>query len=1153
MDAAISSPAAVAAPAEAPLAAVPADRITELYRGAIFTDETSRAARDRIHWMCAQCDGERVLDVGCSQGIASILLAREGFKVTAIDTHPESIAFARREIEAESRQVQQRLTLIETDLASLPEVPTYDTILLGEVIEHQARPERLLRAAKARLNPDGRLVCTTPFGLHPHPDHKVSLFPRHFAEFASSVGLAMRSMIADGRNIFCVFARADAEMTCPPADLVSIMERATLESQALLLTRINELSGEMRRKMSALKTAQVKLAQITREGETLRTAARASAAELLEQRTRGDNLNEAVFKLKAQHAKELAEAATALQNERGVRETVNEQRLAALDELEAAREALTKAEEAREAHRLASFDELEAARGAITRAEESHKADRLASLAELEAAREALAKAEEAREAQVIAVTRDAKVAADAIEARMSDEVHLARIKAERRVHALAAAHKYELTKLDERYDKLLARLRLTQASFAEAKATTSYRLGRLLVRGFKSPKDFVGLPLNLARLARDVMRRRRTRALLAVQDDPGAPDAPTTTIAAKVASEPERTSAPPVKTTRRSELAAKPATPVRNAAKVTPVPDTFGPEALGIELQSGGVAAVRARLMAPGADVPASTRALAALELGRFVTKSAGAETDFALASLALEFDRSEPVLRGYFWAAQRSSQMEATYAAFRELDAIYTRHPEPRFEALREKLQRSPAVQLQAFELVVSSPVDAIEPIANRICYVLHNSLPYSSGGYATRAQGVSGGLKAAGYEVVTVTRPGFPIDTKPELRGTVIPLEDQIDGDRFVRILEPERTPGMPVLPYMKAAAEAVERKLRALRPAAVIAASNYRTALPALIAARRMGVPFVYEVRGFWEVTRISREPEYQDTPAYAAQSLLETKVAQLADHVFTLTGPMSEELIKRGVPADKIDLLPNSCDPERFVPRPRDEALAALHGIPNGTPVIGYVGTFVDYEGLEDLVLACAMLKQRGLTFRLMLVGNENASGTNTGPITAEILRIANAEDMCDWLIMPGRVPHEMVEAYYSLIDIAAFPRKPWPVCEMVSPMKPLEALAMEKAVLVSSVRALVEMIADEHTGLVFAKGDVASMADALAKLIGDPALRARLGRNGRSWVCAERTWTQVGRKLDERLRVLSSGGPKAACDSTARQRLEGQSAAPAGP
>jgi glycosyltransferase involved in cell wall biosynthesis len=281
---------------------------------------------------------------------------------------------------------------------------------------------------------------------------------------------------------------------------------------------------------------------------------------------------------------------------------------------------------------------------------------------------------------------------------------------------------------------------------------------------------------------------------------------------------------------------------------------------------------------------------------------------------------------------------------------------------------------------------------------------------------------------------------------------------------------------------------------------------------LIAAKKLGIPFIYEVRGFWEVTRVSREPEYSYTSNYHLMVLYEALTAKHSDHVFTLTEPMREELVERGVDGSKITLLPNSCDPTRFTPRDRDLDLASTLNIPSKVPVIGYIGSFVIYEGLEHLAEACSLLKKKGIEFRLLIVGNENTSGNDRGPITQEILGVAKEGEFSDWLIMPGRVPHDKVESYYSLIDIAPFPRKPWPVCEMVSPMKPLEALAMEKAVIVSSVRALVEMVKEGDTGLVFNKGSIESLAEQLELLISNPELRQKLGENGRRWVESERTW-----------------------------------------
>ena len=330
-------------------------------------------------------------------------------------------------------------------------------------------------------------------------------------------------------------------------------------------------------------------------------------------------------------------------------------------------------------------------------------------------------------------------------------------------------------------------------------------------------------------------------------------------------------------------------------------------------------------------------------------------------------------------------------------------------------------------------------------------------------------------------------------------------------------------------MLSAAEKIEDRLRELRPELVIAASNHLTSLPAQIAAARQGTPFIYEVRGFWEITRASREPEYLDTEAYSVQARLEAISADSADHVFTLTGGMREELIRRGVSGAKVTLLPNSCLPEQFLPQPRDRQLAEALNIPEDVPVIGYIGSFVQYEGLDDLARAAAILKGRGVEFRLLLVGNENVSRQEKGPITAMIEAVATESGLADWLIMPGRVPHDQVAMYYSLIDIAPFPRKPQLVTEMVSPMKPLEAMAMQKAVAASSVAALAEMIRDGETGLIFEKGNPGALADVLQRLIEDPELREKLGRNGRTWVETERSWPQTAvLAQNEITRVLAS-------------------------
>ncbi|MGE6474986.1 glycosyltransferase family 4 protein [Psychrobacter sp. NPDC078631] len=479
-----------------------------------------------------------------------------------------------------------------------------------------------------------------------------------------------------------------------------------------------------------------------------------------------------------------------------------------------------------------------------------------------------------------------------------------------------------------------------------------------------------------------------------------------------------------------------------------------------------------------------------------------------------ALKIDQSEKILRASLWVYQRNQDFANTSVVLRKLVPILEKSSDSKQKLLLEKIYKSPAYSLLVENHIPSEPRDMIDSIPNRIAYVLHNSFPYSSGGYATRAFGVCEGLKSHGFEVVIINRPGFPIDIKDDLDAEDVPETEIIDGYRYVRSLSTSRR-GMTPYDYMLEAANVIETRFREYRPQYVIAASNHITAIPSLIAAKRLGIPFYYEVRGLWEITRVSREPEFEKKPAYTVQVLLETLAAKHATHVFTLTNPMINELVRRGVEKEAISLVPNSCSPDNFIPKERDMELVKKLNIPDDVPVIGYIGTFVQYEGLDDLAEACAILKFKGVPFRLLLVGNENASGQDVGPITAKISEIATTYGFNDWLIMPGRIPFEEVESYYSLIDIAPFPRKSQPVCELVSPMKPLEALAMKKAVLVSSVQALKEMVIENKTGLVFEKGNVSDLADKLQLLMNDKSLRKTLGENGRAWVEVERNWVKT--------------------------------------
>lgn len=409
------------------------------------------------------------------------------------------------------------------------------------------------------------------------------------------------------------------------------------------------------------------------------------------------------------------------------------------------------------------------------------------------------------------------------------------------------------------------------------------------------------------------------------------------------------------------------------------------------------------------------------------------------------------------------------------------------------------------------------------------LHNSLPYNSGGYATRSHGIASGLLKEGITPYIYTRMGYPWD-RPENRDKGEPdfaADDKVDDLIYRRLFSYGFGVGTaPINRYMYYASRQIMNRAEMHNVSLIHAASNFYTGLPAMLAAKRTGLGFIYEVRGLWEVTRGSREPGWDQSEMFALHADLEAFVAKNADAVITLTGPLKQELINRGVDEEKIYIVPNSVDADKFIPREKNEELAAKYNIADDETVIGFVGSFAQYEGLDDLVKVFAQLVAEGEKVKLLLVGDGAESGT--------VKKLVKSLKLADSVILTGRVPFEDIPDFYSLIDIAPFPRKPQPVCEMVSPLKPFEAMAMERTVLVSSVEAMAEFI-DGKNGCVFEKGSRSDLKDKLKELINDKGRRAELGKYARKWVIENRSWESAVSKLTEvyeEVRTDSEGSSK---------------------
>jgi glycosyltransferase involved in cell wall biosynthesis len=405
-------------------------------------------------------------------------------------------------------------------------------------------------------------------------------------------------------------------------------------------------------------------------------------------------------------------------------------------------------------------------------------------------------------------------------------------------------------------------------------------------------------------------------------------------------------------------------------------------------------------------------------------------------------------------------------------------------------------------------------------RILHLAFASLPYHHSGYSVRSQSVAKCQRAVGLDPVFATRAGFPCN----IGVAGAPREELVDGVRYYRLAPDFQEDGFRdrlIAETARAAVPLIER----LRPAAIQPASNHVQAQIALAVAGPAGIPVVYEVRGFWEETWASHpwhdQQEAMQTDHYRLTRATETRAMLASNAVVTLSETMRQAIIERGCPPERVVVIPNAVDADQFTPLARDEALARSLGIQPDEPVIGCISSLNPYEGMRYLLEAAATLRSERRAVRVLLVGD----GKDMDALVETGQRLGLDDGT---LIMTGRVPHDDVVRYYSIIDVFVVPRTASRVSQLVTPLKPYEAMAMERTVVVSDLPALREMVSPGETGMLFRAEDSADLADVLRGLLDDPALRLRLGRQGREWVLANRTWAANGRlyrELYERLDV----------------------------
>ncbi len=422
------------------------------------------------------------------------------------------------------------------------------------------------------------------------------------------------------------------------------------------------------------------------------------------------------------------------------------------------------------------------------------------------------------------------------------------------------------------------------------------------------------------------------------------------------------------------------------------------------------------------------------------------------------------------------------------------------------------------------IRGPREALEPRSDRVVlHLLKESRPQRQTGFTMRSHDNLLAMRAAGWDPVVATALGFPrwsaagagVDAGTHGEMTVSPIEE-VDGIRHPRLDLGSGYPmDGPVDLYLEDYAWRAAAVVRAERPAIIHASSGsrgYESALVGLALGEHFGLPVVYEVRSLFDGPAPGGEGVASDATStrerYRRRDATEVRCMLAADAVVTLAETMKADIVARGVPAEQVWIVPNGVDPDAFAPRAPDPALRARYGLGDRS-LIGYVSN-LDHprEGQETLIEATALLGAAGRDVACLIVGE--------GRRRAELEAIAAASEAADRVVFTGAVPHDEVPALYALLDVFVVPRRDERAARLVTPLKPFEAMAMGRPLIVADLPALTEVAPDGVRSLAYPSGDAPALAAAVERLLDDPDLAARLGAAGRAWVTRERTWAANG-------------------------------------
>lgn len=383
-------------------------------------------------------------------------------------------------------------------------------------------------------------------------------------------------------------------------------------------------------------------------------------------------------------------------------------------------------------------------------------------------------------------------------------------------------------------------------------------------------------------------------------------------------------------------------------------------------------------------------------------------------------------------------------------------------------------------------------------RILHVFDHSIPLHSG-YTFRSFQILRGQRALGFETIHVTSMKHLNPEGPE---------ETVEGLKFFRTTEYNRLfSKLPVINQYEVV-RSLKKRLRQILKTEKIdvihAHSPVLNGMAAIKVGKEFNIPVLYEIRAFWEDASVSHGNCREGDMRYQLTRGMETKVVQEADAVTVICNGLKQDLISRGIAAEKITLIPNAVDITKFSGTSKpDPELKTRLGL-DGAITLGFIGSFYDYEGLDILLESLPFILNENPNVKLLLVGG--------GPEDENLKEMVRERALEGHVTFTGRVPHDKVQDYYNQVDIFVYPRKKMRLTDLVTPLKPLEAMAQHKLVAASDIGGHNELIEDGKTGVLFKPDDALELAKTIIGLLNEKERWPQMIATARKYVEEVRNW-----------------------------------------